>query len=116
MTLDRSLALLIVVVVGGLGHAYGPLLGAVFIVCVSQAMADLYEWANYLFGALLLTVMVFMPEGLSGLLRPRRGRPIPQAPDDVDARPQLDFVACALPADGVELIGIWFARLCRSAS
>src|SRR6185369_8190665 len=72
MNLDRSLALLIVVVVGGLGHAYGPLLGAVFLVAMSQTVADLYNWANYIFGALLLAVMVFMPHGLSGLLQWRR--------------------------------------------
>lgn len=68
MNLDRSLALLIVVVIGGLGHAYGPLLGALFLVGMNQAVADLYSYANFIFGTLLLTVMVFMPHGLSGLL------------------------------------------------
>lgn len=102
MNLDRSLALLIVVVVGGLGHAYGPLLGALFLVGISQAMADLYEWANYLFGALLLLVMVFMPDGLSGLLRWRRPRAMAIGPQDA-IRPEATFEPCAPAADGVEL-------------
>src|SRR6185369_12056866 len=102
MNLDRSLALLIVVVVGGLGHAYGPLLGAVFLVVMSQTVADLYNWANYIFGALLLAVMVFMPHGLSGLLQWRRrlrtARPAAPA-----AACDAAFERCMAPANGVEL-------------
>lgn len=105
MNLDRSLALLIVVVVGGLGHAYGPLLGALFLVGISQTMADLYEWANYLFGALLLLVMIFMPDGLSGLLLWRRPRLPAVAPGAHAARPadEAAFEHCTPAADGVEL-------------
>ncbi|MBI3373388.1 MAG: branched-chain amino acid ABC transporter ATP-binding protein/permease [Betaproteobacteria bacterium] len=74
--LDRSLAMLIVVVVGGLGHRYGPVLGAVFLVAMNQAIADLYTYSNFIFGALLLAVMVFLPDGLSGLgALVRRKRP-----------------------------------------
>lgn len=81
ITLERSLAILIVVVVGGLGHAYGPLLGAIFLVGMNQAVADLYTYSNYIFGALLLVVMVFLPHGLSGLLRlNRRAQPAGLAP------------------------------------
>jgi branched-chain amino acid transport system ATP-binding protein/branched-chain amino acid transport system permease protein len=103
MNLDRSLALLIVVVVGGLGHAYGPLLGALFLVGMSQTVADLYDWANYIFGALLLAVMVFMPDGLSGLLRWRRRRApavVPAAPAPVR---RAEFERCLPAANGVEL-------------
>ena len=77
VTLDRSLALLIVVVVGGLGHAYGPLLGAIFLVLLNQAIADLYQYAGYLSGALLLAVMVLFPHGLSTLFRWRSKRSRP---------------------------------------
>jgi len=81
--LDRSLAMLIVVVVGGLGHRYGPLLGALFLVAMNQAIADLYTYSNFIFGALLLAVMVFLPDGLSGLgaLLLRRNRPAPPRQD-----------------------------------
>jgi branched-chain amino acid transport system ATP-binding protein/branched-chain amino acid transport system permease protein len=102
MNLDRSLALLIVVVVGGLGHAYGPLLGALFLVGMSQTVADLYEWANYIFGALLLAVMVFMPDGLSGLLRWRRRAPA-AAPAAPAAGRGAGFERCQPAAGGVEL-------------
>jgi branched-chain amino acid transport system ATP-binding protein/branched-chain amino acid transport system permease protein len=102
MTLDRSLALLIVVVVGGLGHAYGPLLGALFLVGMSQTVADLYHWANYIFGALLLAVMVFMPDGLSGLLHGRR-RPRAAASASPAAAREVAFARCPPAPSGVEL-------------
>jgi branched-chain amino acid transport system ATP-binding protein/branched-chain amino acid transport system permease protein len=102
MNLDRSLALLIVVVVGGLGHAYGPLLGAVFLVAMSQTLADLHQWANYIFGGLLLAVMVFMPHGLSGLLQ---WRGAPRAGDTAAAPAAVPaaLVPCAPAPGGIEL-------------
>jgi len=102
MNLDRSLALLIVVVVGGLGRAYGPLLGAIFLVAMNQAVADLYSYSNYIFGALLMAVMVFMPDGLSGLLRwrPRGGTPAARVER---SQAMADFERCAPAVGGVEL-------------
>lgn len=91
LTLDRSLAILIVVVVGGLGHAYGPLLGAIFLVGMNQAMAGLYTYSNYIFGALLLVVMVFLPHGLSGLLRIGRRVVSVVRPEAQSERPVLDL-------------------------
>lgn len=91
LTLDRSLAMLIVVVVGGLGRAYGPLLGALFLVGMNQAIADLYTYSNYIFGALLLAVMVLLPKGLSGLLY--IGRRTVKPPSSVGGiiRPAMDL-------------------------
>lgn len=66
-TLDRSLSLLIVVIVGGLGSRYGHLIGAVFVVLLGEAIAGLYEYANFIFGGLLLAVMLFLPRGIASL-------------------------------------------------
>lgn len=102
MNLDRSLALLIVVVVGGLGRAYGPLLGAIFLVAMNQAMADLYSYSNYIFGALLMAVMVFMPDGLSGLLR-WRPRVATSAGQEGRSQTTVDFERCTPAPGGVEM-------------
>jgi ABC-type branched-subunit amino acid transport system ATPase component/ABC-type branched-subunit amino acid transport system permease subunit len=103
MNLDRSLALLIVVVVGGLGQAYGPLLGAVFLVGMNQSVADLYNYSNYIFGALLLAVMVFMPHGLSGLLHWPRRRIGPTTDDAPENRNPPAFARCESAPSGIEL-------------
>lgn len=74
--LDRSISLLIAVVLGGLGKPYGAIVGAVIIVLLNQLTAGLYEVSYFIFGAILLLVMLFFPDGAVGalerLLRPRR--------------------------------------------
>jgi ABC-type branched-subunit amino acid transport system ATPase component/ABC-type branched-subunit amino acid transport system permease subunit len=78
--LDRSITLLIAVVIGGLGRAYGPILGAMILIFLQQFTADLYEYSYFIFGGILLIVMLFFPSGavgaLSRLLRfiPARGQ------------------------------------------
>lgn len=66
--LDRSIALLIAVVIGGLGRAYGPLLGATILILLQQFTADLYELSYFIFGGILLAVMLFFPSGAVGAL------------------------------------------------
>jgi branched-chain amino acid transport system ATP-binding protein/branched-chain amino acid transport system permease protein len=73
-TLDRSIALLITVVIGGLGHPYGALLGAILLVTLNQVIAGLYEISLYIFGGILLAVMLFLPEGAAGAFALVRGR------------------------------------------
>jgi ABC-type branched-subunit amino acid transport system ATPase component len=66
--LDRSINLLIAAVIGGLGHAYGPLLGSIILVLLNQVTAGLYEVAAFLYGGILLSVMLFFPGGAGGAL------------------------------------------------
>jgi ABC-type branched-subunit amino acid transport system ATPase component len=72
--LDRSIALLIAVVIGGLGSAYGPVLGALILVMLNQLTAGLYEISYYIFGGILLAVMLFFPSGAVGAVRRVFGR------------------------------------------
>ncbi|HYF57624.1 MAG TPA: branched-chain amino acid ABC transporter ATP-binding protein/permease [Burkholderiaceae bacterium] len=85
--LDRSIALLIAVVIGGLGRAYGPIVGATILVLLNQITADLYEVSYFIFGGILLLVMLFFPAGAVGAMerllgRDRRSAPLPSAPAD----------------------------------
>jgi ABC-type branched-subunit amino acid transport system ATPase component/ABC-type branched-subunit amino acid transport system permease subunit len=82
--LDRSIALLIAVVIGGLGSAYGPLLGAVILVMLNQLTAGLYEVSFYIFGGILLVVMLFFPAGAVGAVQRlfrRRSSAVPSSAD-----------------------------------
>ena len=85
--LDRSIALLIAVVIGGLGSAYGPLLGAIILVMLNQLTAGLYEISYYIFGGILLVVMLFFPAGAVGAVRRlfRRSAPVHPAAADAPA-------------------------------
>ena len=83
--LDRSIALLIAVVIGGLGRAYGPILGATILIFLNQVTADLYEVSYFIFGGILLLVMLFFPAGAVGAIERLLGRSRPRAADAVPA-------------------------------
>lgn len=65
---DRSIAFVLMGVIGGLGTALGPLLGALVFVLVQQFLLGSYtELYLGLYGALLVAIILFEPLGLSGL-------------------------------------------------
>jgi ABC-type branched-subunit amino acid transport system ATPase component/ABC-type branched-subunit amino acid transport system permease subunit len=64
--LERSINLLITVVIGGLGRSYGALLGATIVILLNQWIAGLYEVSYFIFGGILLVVMLFFPAGAVG--------------------------------------------------
>ena len=64
--------LVFMVVLGGFGHFFGPLVGAfVFIFLQDQVMSITPYW-RFVFGAILALLVIFVPRGLMGLLDPRR--------------------------------------------
>lgn len=95
--LDRSIALLIAVVIGGLGRAYGPLLGATILILLNQLTAGVYEYSYFIFGGILLLVMLFFPAGAVGALE----RPIGALFSRRTPRAAPDAAAGAAPADGL---------------
>ena len=74
---------LIIVLVGGTGTLWGPVLGAAVFVLVSEWLRALQEYRFLIFGVVLLLVVLFMPSGVYPALRnalTRRGaRHGPQA-------------------------------------
>jgi branched-chain amino acid transport system permease protein len=64
--MSMSLLFILMVVVGGAGSVYGPVLGAAFAVGLPQITAD-FEQANELvFGVVVVLVMLLMPGGAAG--------------------------------------------------
>jgi len=67
---DRSIAFVLMAVIGGLGTSLGPLLGAVVFVVVQQFLLGSYtELYLGLYGALLIAIILFEPLGLWGVGR-----------------------------------------------
>ena len=65
---------LIVVLVGGTGTLWGPVLGAVIFVLVSEWLRALQEYRFVIFGVVLLLVVLFMPRGVYPTVRGALGR------------------------------------------
>lgn len=72
---DVSLAVMLVTVFGGIGTIWGPAIGATIITIFSEITRILFgEVHLMIYGALIIMVMVFMPEGIAGGLRRLLGR------------------------------------------
>ena len=73
---DKSVEMLLVSMIGGAGTVYGPLIGAVLLALVSEvtrSMFTLQGLSLVLYGALLVVIIAFLPNGLIDLFK-RWGR------------------------------------------
>jgi len=67
---DRSIAFVLMAVIGGVGTALGPVLGAVVFVLVRLSLLAWYpDLYLGLYGLLLICIILFEPLGLTGLYR-----------------------------------------------
>ncbi|NEQ32786.1 MAG: ATP-binding cassette domain-containing protein, partial [Leptolyngbya sp. SIO4C5] len=91
-TFHRSILFLLAVILGGLGAAEGPLIGAVVLVLLPELLSDFAEYQLLFFGALLLLTLWLVPSGIMSFLQ-RFGRsPKPSFP--LEAPPEMPaFIA-----------------------
>ena len=65
-----SLTLILsILLVGGIGTLWGPILAAFLITLVSELLADLGPWREIVVAASIIVVMVFYPGGLWGMVQ-----------------------------------------------
>lgn len=67
-TVYVSLSYVMVIIFGGLGTKFGPLVGTLVLGALPQVFAPLYDYYNIIFGTVVLLVLVLYPDGLVGLL------------------------------------------------
>ena len=65
--IPASIAMLLLVVVGGQGRFWGPLLGAVLVTLLPEWLRGLKDWYLVVFGLFVMVLMVYDPDGLLGL-------------------------------------------------
>ena len=65
----RSGDLIIMVVLGGMGSVTGPLIGAVALLVLEEALSGITEYWQIILGPLLLLVVLFARGGIDGLLQ-----------------------------------------------
>ena len=74
---DKSVEMLLVSTIGGAGTVYGPLIGAVLLALVSdvtRTLTQIQGLSLVLYGALLVVIIAFLPNGLIALFKRRRAR------------------------------------------
>ena len=65
--IPASIAMLLMVVVGGIGRFWGPLLGAILVTLLPEWLRGLKDWYLVAFGLSVMLLMVYHPGGLLGL-------------------------------------------------
>ena len=65
---DDSIMFLVIVILGGAGTRYGPLVGAIVLAVLQEALATQAELRLIIYGAVLLLALVFAPEGIVGTI------------------------------------------------
>jgi branched-chain amino acid transport system permease protein len=53
---------------GGTGHIWGPVLGAIVVTFVDRSLTSLGAWQLLIIGAGTVLVLIFLPKGLAGLI------------------------------------------------
>lgn len=80
---NLSVFILLIVLFGGSGSVYGPILGAITLVALSAFLARWAWLEHFVNGALLLFALYLMPKGLEGVIAAKLKRlrgPVPPPP------------------------------------
>jgi ABC-type branched-subunit amino acid transport system ATPase component/ABC-type branched-subunit amino acid transport system permease subunit len=83
-TVRLSIALLIAVVIGGLGSRSGPIIGTLILLGIVELIAGVHKYGLIIYGSILLVVLLAFPKGASGILESALGlirRKEPLVPD-----------------------------------
>ncbi len=64
---NRSIELVVMVVLGGMGRLYGAVIGAVILTLLPQFLTAFEDYQTLIYGAIIIGVMIFMPKGIVSL-------------------------------------------------
>ena len=70
----ESIDLVMIVVLGGAGFLFGPLIGAVLFIAIPEVLRVADQWRLVAFGAVLVLLALYAPRGVCGLASAMRRR------------------------------------------
>jgi len=72
-SINWTITVVFIVVIGGLGTIEGPLIGTLIFFVLRDTLSDYGSWYLIVFGALAIVVMLLMRQGIWGFVRQRFG-------------------------------------------
>jgi branched-chain amino acid transport system permease protein len=96
-TLQETITVFLMVVIGGLGSVPGVIAGAIILTALPEVLR---EWSNYrffIYGLVLIALMIYRPQGLFGSSA-RRLELQPEAAQELDQLPEPESAPEAQPA------------------
>lgn len=67
-TIIEMVTLLLMVVLGGIGHIWGGVIGAIIVTIIYDQTLEFYFYQPLLFGLSMVLLVIFMPTGIGGLI------------------------------------------------
>lgn len=68
-TLNETFTILTMVVIGGLGTFYGPIVGGIIFTFLPELLRAIAEYRMMIYGLMMSVAIIFMPEGIIGILQ-----------------------------------------------
>jgi branched-chain amino acid transport system permease protein len=66
-SIDISLSVLLMVLLGGMQSIYGPMIGAAIVVYLPELLRSAQNYSDLLYGGLVLVIVVAFPSGVAGV-------------------------------------------------
>ena len=67
-TIIEMVTLLMMIVLGGIGHIWGGIIGAIVVTVIYDQTLEFYFYQPLLFGLSMVLIVMFMPRGIGGLI------------------------------------------------
>ena len=67
-TIIEMIILLLMVVLGGIGHIWGGVIGAIIVTIIYDQTKDYYFYQPLIFGMSMVLLVIFMPRGIGGMI------------------------------------------------
>ena len=67
-TVIEMVTLLLMIVLGGIGHVWGGIIGAILVTIIADQTRELYFYQLLAFGSIIVLTVMFMPKGIGGII------------------------------------------------
>lgn len=75
-SIEWTVSIVFIVIIGGVGTFAGPIVGAVIYVALSEFLSKWPGYSMIILGAIAILVILFLPDGIVGTLQKKLGREI----------------------------------------
>ena len=96
---ELSLFFFICIIIGGRGTIWGPFLGTIVLAILPELMGGLARWGQFFYGALLLIVVLLVPEGIGSVIGIIREKINPSRHEKRIVNPDLPRLVAAIRGD-----------------
>ena len=68
-SIDWTVAMVFIVILGGTGTVTGPIVGSIIYVLLEEFLSHYPGWSNIILGVLAILIILFLPKGIMGTLQ-----------------------------------------------